>query len=364
MLTARLPFEAPTVMALLSKHLMETPPPPSQRRPDLAIPPVIDELVMGAMAKDPAQRPATMEALGEHIAAVLATLPPDPTAPSAPISVPYVPAPAVPPSFAPSTPPPTGAAPHATPALTPPVMQGPPPVVPKPARPQRSNQMLLFVIIGALVLGGAAAAYFLTRPAPEPKKDDPWKNADDPSEEKHELEEDDHEHEQEETPDAPEEEENAVDPWGGQTSAGASTGSIEGNTVDIGQGAKFVAPPSFIVQNQGTAVTAIDASRGMFFAFAPLESDTDDPKVLAKRYAKATGLKLRSTGEDFLQGAKRPFAVFDGNIGGMAVRHVVIAFIGSSYRLAMIIHVPQSLANDASVKALSVEAVTRRLQLP
>jgi hypothetical protein len=314
------------------------------------------------MAKDPAQRPATMEALGEHIAAVLATLPPDPTAPSAPISVPYVPAPVVPPSFAPSTPPPIGAAPHATPALTPPVMQGPPPALPQPPRPQKSNQLLLFAIIGALVLGGAAAAYFLTRPAPEPpKKDDPWKNADDPSEEKDEPEE----HEQEETPDAPEQEEKADDPWGGQTSsAGASTGSIAGNTVDIGQGARFVAPPEFIVQNQGTTVTAIDASRGMFFAFAPLESDTDDPKVLAKRYAKASGLKLRSTGEDFLQGAKRPFAVFDGKIGGMAVRHVVIAFIGSSYRLAMIIHVPQSLANDASVKALSVEAVTRRLQLP
>jgi len=80
MLTARLPYEAPTVMALLSKHLLEQAPAPSQRRPDLGIPPVIDELVMSAMAKDPQARPPTMEDYGERIAAVLASLPPEPSA--------------------------------------------------------------------------------------------------------------------------------------------------------------------------------------------------------------------------------------------------------------------------------------------
>jgi serine/threonine protein kinase len=79
MLTARLPYEAPTVMALLSKHLLEQAPPPSQRRPDLGIPPMIDDLVMSAMAKDPAARPPTMEDYGERLAAILASLPPDPT---------------------------------------------------------------------------------------------------------------------------------------------------------------------------------------------------------------------------------------------------------------------------------------------
>ncbi|HWU90574.1 MAG TPA: serine/threonine-protein kinase, partial [Kofleriaceae bacterium] len=70
MLTARLPFEAPTVMALLSKHLLEQAPPPSQRRPELGIPPAIDELVMSAMAKDPAARAPTMEDYGERIGAL------------------------------------------------------------------------------------------------------------------------------------------------------------------------------------------------------------------------------------------------------------------------------------------------------
>ena len=39
--------------------------------------PVIDELIMTAIAKDPNARPPTMEAFGERIAAILATLPVD-----------------------------------------------------------------------------------------------------------------------------------------------------------------------------------------------------------------------------------------------------------------------------------------------
>ncbi len=109
MVTARLPFEAPTVMALLSKHLLENPPSPSQRRPDLAIPPVIDELIMQAIAKDPNARPPTMEAFGERITAVLATLPADPNASaqqSAVVGVPMVPSTLAPnaPSHAPGAP--------------------------------------------------------------------------------------------------------------------------------------------------------------------------------------------------------------------------------------------------------------------
>jgi len=75
MITGRLPFEAPTVMALLSKHLIETIVPPSQRRPDLNLPPEIDALILRAMAKDANARPPTMEQFGEEIAAALAMFP-------------------------------------------------------------------------------------------------------------------------------------------------------------------------------------------------------------------------------------------------------------------------------------------------
>jgi serine/threonine-protein kinase len=70
--TGRLPFEGPTVMAILSKHLTETPPPPSVRRPDLGLPPQLDAVVMCALAKEPEQRTASMELFAEQLAAVLA----------------------------------------------------------------------------------------------------------------------------------------------------------------------------------------------------------------------------------------------------------------------------------------------------
>jgi serine/threonine-protein kinase len=77
MVTGRMAFEAPTVMAMLSKHLVEMPMPPSVRRPDLALPAAIDRLVLTAMQKDPAARPSTMDLYGEQIAAALAAMPLD-----------------------------------------------------------------------------------------------------------------------------------------------------------------------------------------------------------------------------------------------------------------------------------------------
>ncbi len=77
MVTARMPFEGPTIMALLSKHLTETAQPPSQRRPELGIPPAIDQLVMTAISKDRNARPPTMETFGEQIAVLLAQMPPE-----------------------------------------------------------------------------------------------------------------------------------------------------------------------------------------------------------------------------------------------------------------------------------------------
>jgi serine/threonine-protein kinase len=75
MVTARPPHDAPTVLAMLSKHLIEKPVPPSQRRPELALPAAIDALILGAMAKDPRARPPTMEAFGGQISALVQGLP-------------------------------------------------------------------------------------------------------------------------------------------------------------------------------------------------------------------------------------------------------------------------------------------------
>ncbi|HET9624022.1 MAG TPA: protein kinase, partial [Kofleriaceae bacterium] len=151
MVTARLPHEAPTVLAMLSKHLLEQPPAPSARRPDLNLPGALDALIMAAMNKDPAARPQTMEIVGERIAEILAVLPRDasgalprvrsatgapaaietPPAHSAALSQPMAtPAPAM------MTPTPAMMTP--APAMTPPapaMMMGPPPAVAVPYAP-------------------------------------------------------------------------------------------------------------------------------------------------------------------------------------------------------------------------------------
>ena len=365
MLTGRLPFEAPTVMALLSKHLMETAPPPSQRRPDLQLPPVIDDLVMSAMAKNPAQRPPTMEQLGEMIGALLATMPPDSGVATAPVSVPHVPtppaysaihasptAPAQP--FTPSTPPPSGAA-YAPVPLPPPAAA--PPVAKK-------NTTTIVLVLGAAVLAAAGAAiYFVTRTEdkPAPPVEDPSKandvddDGDDPPDEP-------------DDPPPPRHDDGAKpDPWGspaGTTTSIDTSSDLLGETIDIGQGARFIVPPGFTVQRNANGVLAADVGRGIVFGFAPVDADTDDARTLAKRYARESGLRFKSVDEEFIQGANRKFAMFEGTIGNVRVRHVVIAFLSPSYRIGMIIHVPQALGNDPSVQQLAMEAATRRLLLP
>ncbi len=129
MVTGRLPFEGPTVMAILSKHLTETPPPPSVRRPDKGIPPPVDALVMASLAKDPAQRIASMELVGEQLAAIGAQL----GSPSQPFVVPSGPAPG-PSGWQPGMPTQQSAAPvgvqvHATPHTPYPIL-APPQVAP------------------------------------------------------------------------------------------------------------------------------------------------------------------------------------------------------------------------------------------
>ncbi|MEM9491381.1 MAG: serine/threonine-protein kinase, partial [Myxococcota bacterium] len=74
MLTGRLPFEAPSLMAILTLHLHEMPAPPTQRRPDLGLPPELDRLVMTALNKQPEARPPSMEHYGEMIASCRASL--------------------------------------------------------------------------------------------------------------------------------------------------------------------------------------------------------------------------------------------------------------------------------------------------
>jgi serine/threonine protein kinase/regulation of enolase protein 1 (concanavalin A-like superfamily) len=70
--TGRLPFEGETIMAVLAGLASDTPPSPRQIEPDVQ--PALDELVMWLLAKDPAARPASAQAVVEAIKTIERTL--------------------------------------------------------------------------------------------------------------------------------------------------------------------------------------------------------------------------------------------------------------------------------------------------
>ncbi len=204
MVTARLPYDAPNVMALLSKHLMEPVTPPSQRRPDLMIPRAIDDLVLTAMSKNPADRPATMEEFAERVAGVMATLPPEtagsqvmsnangaiPTPAHAPMAYAHSPVPDYgTPGLA--VPVPTPASRVPPPAMPPPPYGAPPAVavgtgqVPPPptvTTPRAApNRTLLWVVIAvAFIAMMGGITWYLSRDVKQPTADppDPWSKTD------------------------------------------------------------------------------------------------------------------------------------------------------------------------------------------
>lgn len=60
LLTGRQLFEAATPMALIVRHMRDTPEPPSSRS-ELPIPAALDQLILRCLAKSPAQRPTAVE---------------------------------------------------------------------------------------------------------------------------------------------------------------------------------------------------------------------------------------------------------------------------------------------------------------
>jgi len=75
MLTGQLPFkDAKSTTEIIQFHLQEAPPTPSSLRPDLAIPAVVDEVVLKMVAQARKDRHESAGALRQHIAEALATL--------------------------------------------------------------------------------------------------------------------------------------------------------------------------------------------------------------------------------------------------------------------------------------------------
>src|SRR5262249_22997750 len=73
MFTGRLPFDAPDPLDVALMQINATPPPPRQVRPELSA--ELEGVILKAMAKDPAKRYPTGQALSEAVKGALAAQP-------------------------------------------------------------------------------------------------------------------------------------------------------------------------------------------------------------------------------------------------------------------------------------------------
>jgi eukaryotic-like serine/threonine-protein kinase len=386
MVTARLPHEAQTVLAMLSKHLVEPAVPPSQRRPDLGIPAAVDALILGAMAKDPRARPRTMEAFGEQIAALRQRLGAEPTAPHAPAMAapaahpdapytgpgsapvayapPSMPSPTPPPGTMPGaplaaayTPWPPGPAPGMGSAMGPPV---------GPAAGARRKAAII-AIAGVIATGAGIGALVLANrgpkvvaPAPEPVRlaevsADAPPPADAPQAAV-------------EPPPAP-----ATDPWAPPPVAPRPTPSTRprpapaapasGQRMSIGQGVQLVIPTGFQIAAKDNLVVAANP-RGVLIAGGPIAIASNDPNELAQYHARVNHLVFDALTTVRIGGVQRPAAVFHATFAGVEVFHIAVALIGPTYRVAVAFQFPATLVKDAAIKHLVEDMFTRGILLP
>ncbi|MFI1586265.1 PQQ-binding-like beta-propeller repeat protein [Embleya sp. NPDC020630] len=82
--TGNVPFDATGPVGMMNAHLLTTPVRPGKQRP--GIPPALDRLVLDLLAKNPAERPASAEEVGERLRTALAPVqvPAMPAAPPVP----------------------------------------------------------------------------------------------------------------------------------------------------------------------------------------------------------------------------------------------------------------------------------------
>jgi serine/threonine-protein kinase len=161
LVTGDIPFKADSPMGIVSRHLAETPVPPSKRRPDLPIPKAIDDVILRGMAKQREVRYATAIDFRAALESVVSGTPglytpPHTSAAAAPTT----------PAFGAATPAPTAMIPPVTAAekfgstadLT-------------SKRPGKKSPVVALVAL--LLAGGGAAAYMAKRGPTAPPAEAP-----------------------------------------------------------------------------------------------------------------------------------------------------------------------------------------------
>ncbi len=160
LLTGRPPFNAGSKFEAMRSHVYEEPPAMNVTNPEVEIHPMLNQLVMHCLAKEPADRPQTMQQVVDALTAVAVELGDSAIFKTASSQVVMDP---------------TGVAGRSR-EITVPSISGPHPAqsgphsaqfaeLPAPAPPSSRAPLAILGVVGALVLlGGIAAAYFMTRP--------------------------------------------------------------------------------------------------------------------------------------------------------------------------------------------------------
>jgi eukaryotic-like serine/threonine-protein kinase len=74
MLTGRPPFEDEDAVIVMAQHIKSPPPPMAEVAPDANVPPALEQVVLCALSKDPAHRPASAEQFVQMLEQALATI--------------------------------------------------------------------------------------------------------------------------------------------------------------------------------------------------------------------------------------------------------------------------------------------------
>ncbi len=75
LITGSTPFSGGTAQEIVNRHLSEPVIPPSLRRPDREVPPILERIVLRALAKDPTQRYRSAAAFASALAVAIPSLP-------------------------------------------------------------------------------------------------------------------------------------------------------------------------------------------------------------------------------------------------------------------------------------------------
>jgi hypothetical protein len=316
------------------------------------IPPQIDALVLAAMTKEPAQRPATMEVFSEMIVRTLSSLPPD-TVPSGPPTF-ASPAQPTPQSYSPYAPQPFPQ-PIAMPQPVPMPMPMPIPMpvpVPVPsfhgAPPKRGVGLWVALAIGGVVvIGGIAAATHRHHDEPTvPDRDD---------------------HEDPDPPDRPAPSKpDPNDPWNKPTGDPAFSRATMMMPVPADFGialpAGFAAMPNLPgTQHYG------NAQSGMEVVIVPLDGGTNDPALLAHtfldQFSKSEFERLDTvqSGNGMRDAAWMTVTAKTG----LELEILAVFYIAPTYRVGVAISIPkQVFARDPALARTMLKDAALLVHVP